>query len=113
MNRTRRMPEFTAPGLGKQSSKVVINLETGQNSSGVLYALGGAGGGLTAYMENGYLVYEYNMMIIEQYTAKSKIKLSPGKHSIEITTEIKNNQPGGDRHSNTGGRWSKSWRNNS
>lgn len=92
---TRRMPEFTAPGLGKESNKVVIDLETGKNSSGVLYALGGAGGGLTAYMEDGYLIYEYNMMIIEQYAAKSKNRLSPGKHSVEITTQIENNKPGG------------------
>jgi hypothetical protein len=40
------MPEFTAPGLGRQSNRVVIDAEFGDNASGVLYALGGAGGGL-------------------------------------------------------------------
>ena len=33
----------------------------------MLYALGGASGGLTLYMDEGELVYEYNMMIIERY----------------------------------------------
>jgi arylsulfatase len=33
-------------------------------------------------------VYEYNMMIIEQYTAKSQGKLAPGKHKIEVDTTI-------------------------
>ena len=33
----------------------------------MLYALGGASGGLTLYMDKGILVYEYNMMIIEDY----------------------------------------------
>ena len=71
---TTRMPEFTAPGLGRESNKVTIDLEAGQDASGVLYALGGSGGGLTCYMDKGYLVYEYNMMIIERYIAKSQDK---------------------------------------
>ncbi|NJN05577.1 MAG: arylsulfatase, partial [Rhodobacteraceae bacterium] len=69
---TRRMPEFTAPGLGRESNTVEINLEVPGNANGVLYALGGSGGGLSLYMENGHLVYLYNMMIIEQYTARSE-----------------------------------------
>ena len=85
---TTRMPEFTAPGLGKKSNTVTIDLEVGENASGVLYALGGASGGLTLYMDKGDLVYEYNMMIIERYTARSKEKLAKGKHRIEVDTTI-------------------------
>lgn len=85
---TRRMPEFTAPGLGKQSNKVVIECETKEKSNGVLYALGGASGGLALYMEDGHLVYRYNMMIIEQYLGKSKEPLSPGEHTIEVVTTV-------------------------
>jgi arylsulfatase len=58
---TRRMPEFSAPGLGRENSTVTIDATLGANASGVLYALGGAGGGLTLYMDKGQLVYEYNM----------------------------------------------------
>ena len=67
---------------------MTIDLETGADASGVLYALGGASGGLTCYLDEGYLVYEYNMMIIERYIAKSKKKLSAGKHTIIIDTTI-------------------------
>ena len=38
-----------------------------ERASGVLYALGGSSGGLSLYMDEGELVYEYNMMIIERY----------------------------------------------
>ena len=69
---TTRMPEFTAPGLGKRSNHVTIDVEVGEDASGVLYALGGASGGLTLYMDKGQLVYEYNMLIIERTTAKSE-----------------------------------------
>ena len=85
---TTRMPEFTAPGLGRESNHVTIDAELGENASGVLYALGGASGGLTLYMDKGDLVYEYNMMIIERTIARSKNKLSEGKHRIEVDTTI-------------------------
>ena len=67
----RRMPEFTAPGVGRQSTTVTIDAEFGEDANGVLYAVGGAGGGLSVYMQEGELVYEYNMMIIENYQART------------------------------------------
>jgi hypothetical protein len=82
------MPEFTAPGLGRESNRVTIDAEFGENASGVLYALGGASGGLALYVDDGKLVYEYNMMIIERYTARSKGKLTAGKHRVEVDTTI-------------------------
>ena len=85
---TTRMPEFTAPGLGRESNHVTIDAELGQNASGVLYALGGASGGLALYLDKGVLVYEYNMMIIERYTARAKETLSAGRHRIEVDTTI-------------------------
>jgi arylsulfatase len=91
---TTRMPEFTAPGLGKKSNTVTIELETGESASGVLYALGGASGGLACYMEDGHLCFEYNMMIIERYLAKSKDKLAPGKHVIVVDTTLQAPKPG-------------------
>lgn len=91
---TNRMPEFTAPGLGRTSNTVEIDLEVGDKASGVLYAMGGLGGGLTLYMDKGHLVYEYNLMIIEQYTAKSNVPLAAGKHKIQVNTIIEGNKPG-------------------
>jgi arylsulfatase A-like enzyme len=88
-----RFPEFAAPGLGRESNHVVVDLQTGEDASGVLYALGGAGGGLALYMDHGQLVYEYNMMIIERYFARAREKLTAGRHKIEVDTTIAH--PGG------------------
>ncbi len=85
---TTRMPEFTAPAVGKRSNRVKIDIEVGPGSSGVLYALGGASGGVTVYMDRGQLVYEYNMLIIERTTAKSEGKIAAGKHTCEVTEMI-------------------------
>src|SRR5208282_2873961 len=41
------------PGLGRESNRVVINLEVDPHASGVIYALGGIGGGLTLYIDKG------------------------------------------------------------
>lgn len=38
-------------------------------------------------------MYEYNMMIIERYQARSKEKLAPGKHRIEVVTTITEPRP--------------------
>ena len=82
------MPEFTAPGLGKKANTVTVDLEVGENASGTLYALGGASGGLACYMDDGYLVFEYNLMIIERYIARSKEKIAAGKHTIVVDTSL-------------------------
>jgi arylsulfatase len=58
-----------------------------------LYALGGAGGGLSLYMDKGWITYEYNMMIIERYLARSTSKITPGKHRIEVVTRLESAQP--------------------
>jgi hypothetical protein len=86
--RTRRMPELTAPGLGRASNHVVIDVEVGEAASGVLYALGGSSGGVCLYMDEGFLVYLYNMMIIEQYGARSATPIASGRRCIEVVTTI-------------------------
>jgi arylsulfatase A-like enzyme len=90
---TTRLPEFAGPGLGRESNRVAVDLETDANASGVIYALGGIGGGLTLYMDKGQLVYEYNMMMIERYIGRSAAPLAAGKHRIVVDTSI--GKPGG------------------
>ena len=85
---TTRMPEFAAPAIGKRSNHVTIEIEVGENANGVLYALGGSSGGVSVYLDQGELVYEYNMLIIERTTARSGQKLAAGKHTLEVTETI-------------------------
>jgi arylsulfatase len=85
---TTRMPEFTAPPIGKRSNHVTIDVVVVENASGVLSALGGGSGGVSVYMDKGQLVYEYNMLIIERTTVKSEGKLAAGKHTIEVFETI-------------------------
>jgi arylsulfatase len=88
---TRRMPEFSAPGLGKRNNTVTIDLEVPENANGVLYALGGSGGGLSLFMKDSRLIYEYNMFLIENYSVSTN-KIDPGQHIIKVETRL--DQPG-------------------
>ncbi|MFB9053109.1 arylsulfatase [Formosa undariae] len=86
---TQRMPEFNAPGIGRENNTVTVDLEIGNKANGVLYCVGGAGGGITLYMENGILKYEYNMLLIENYSGQSAQPLAKGKHKLVINTQVK------------------------
>jgi arylsulfatase len=66
----------------------VVDADFGKDASGVLYALGGIGGGLTLYMDKGHLVYEYNLMMIARSTGRSAEAIPPGKHQIAVDTKI-------------------------
>ena len=45
----------------------------------MLYALGGAGGGLTCYIDDGYLCYEYNLFIVMRTKIRSDAALPAGR----------------------------------
>lgn len=88
-----RMPEFCAPALGNRSNLVTIDAELPAGASGVLYALGGAGSGLTCYMDDGYLCYEYNLFIIMRTKIRSTRQLDSGPARIEIETTVLEPRP--------------------
>ncbi len=86
--RIERMPEFTAPKLGKFDNNVTMEITVPENANGVLYALGGFSGGLTCYVKDGYLCYEYNLFEIYRTQIKSKTKLPTGKVNIDVISRM-------------------------
>jgi arylsulfatase len=85
---TTRMPEFTAPGLGRQSTLVAVDANLPEAASGVLYALGGSSGGVSLYMDQGELVFEYNMLILQRTEVRATAPIAAGAHRIEVDTTI-------------------------
>jgi arylsulfatase len=90
-----RMPEFCAPALGNRANLVTIDAELPDNANGVLYALGSSSGGLTAFLDDGYLCYEYNLFIIMRTKLRTEQRLSAGPAKIGIATEYAEVKPGG------------------
>jgi len=90
-----RIPELCAPALGNRANLVTIEAELPEKASGVLYALGSSSGGLTAYLDEGYLCYEYNLFIIMRTKLRSEQRLPAGAATITISTEYVEVKPGG------------------
>jgi hypothetical protein len=54
----------------------------------VLYALGGFSGGLTVYVRDGVITYEYNQFIVQRTKIKSTGKLPVGKAKVEVVSKL-------------------------
>ncbi len=90
-----RMPEFTAPALGNKPNLVTIEADIPASTNGVLYKLGANSGGLTLFVEDGTLCYEYNLFIIMRTKIRATQKLPAGKAKIEVETVYVEPKPGG------------------
>jgi arylsulfatase len=90
-----RMPEFCAPALGNKDNTVTVTADIPADANGVLYALGGAAGGLTCYFDDGYLCYEYNLFILSRTRIRSQAKIVPGAAKIVVTTSYAERRPAG------------------
>jgi arylsulfatase len=83
------MPESAAPKLGKNSSLVTMEVDVPTKANGVLYALAGFSGGVTCYVKDGFLHYEFNLFEVERTKIKSSAKLPVGKATIEVESKLK------------------------
>ncbi len=90
-----RMPEVAAPALGNKDNLVTIDVEIPTNANGVLYALGGFSAGLTTYVKDGRLCYEYNLFEIQRTKFCSQQNLPTGKIKVEVETVYAERRPAG------------------
>ena len=90
-----RMPEVAAPALGNKENRVSVDADVLANPNGVIYALGGFSGGLTLYVKDGTLSYEYNLFEIQRTLIKAKDRLPTGKVKIEVETSYVERRPAG------------------
>lgn len=82
------MPESAAPKLGKVSSLVTMEVDVPKKANGVLYALAGFSGGITCYMRDGTLCYEFNLFEIQRTKIRSNQPLPAGKATIEVESKL-------------------------
>ena len=92
---TVRVPEFCAPALGNTPNTVTIRATLPERANGVLYKLGGAGGGLTLFLVDGVLTYEYNLFLVQRTRIASAEPLAAGEVTIEVDTRYVETRPGG------------------
>lgn len=81
---TVRIPESCAPDIKTRSHVATVDATLGDAACGVLYALGGFNGGICLYLDDGYLAYEYNMLGMYRYKARSRARIGAARHAIEV-----------------------------
>jgi arylsulfatase len=89
------MPEFAAPKLGNVANVVTVEADVPADANGVLYALGAFSGGLTLFVRDGVLSYEYNLFEIDRTRIRAEGKLPAGKAMIEVETRYLEPRPAG------------------
>jgi arylsulfatase len=82
------MPESAAPKLGKVDSRVTMEVTVPENAHGVLYALAGFSGGITCFLQEGHLCYEFNLFEITRTKIRSAAKLPTGKVTVEVESRL-------------------------
>ena len=82
------MPESTAPKLGKVSNLVTMDVDVPEKANGVLYALAGFSGGLTCYMQDNHVHYEFNLFTVRRTKIRSEQPIAAGKHTIEVESQL-------------------------
>jgi len=82
-----RMPEFAAPALGNKENIVTVDANMPENANGVIYSLGGFSAGLSLYVQDGVISYEYNLFEISRTHIRAEKKVPAGPAKIEVITK--------------------------
>jgi hypothetical protein len=69
-------------------SLVTMDVNVPANAKGVLYALAGFSGGVTCYVKDGFLNYEFNLFEVQRTKIRSKGKLPVGKVKVEVESKL-------------------------
>ena len=89
-----RIPEYMAPNLRACNSVASVEIDVRGMAEGVLYALGGIAGGVSLYVADGHVVYEYNALMLKRTVMRAPRPLAPGRHRIEVHTTVVSPQLG-------------------
>lgn len=79
-----RLPEFAAPNIKSHNNRVTVDADLPANANGVLFALGGTGGGLVLYVKDGKPIYEYNSFGLVRTRLQAPARLPAGRAVIAV-----------------------------
>jgi arylsulfatase len=65
-----------------------MEVDVPSDANGVLYALAGFSGGVTCYVKDGFLNYEFNLFEVQRTKVRSKARLPLGKAKIEVESKL-------------------------
>ncbi len=88
---TIRIPEFAAPKIFTASYDATLKAKVTPKTNGVIFATGAYAGGVSFFVKDGHLNYEYNNFLMERTIISADKKLPQG--DVEITVEARMVEP--------------------
>ena len=81
-----RVDRLSAPNVANRSYQIEAEIEIDQHgANGVLFAAGGRFGGYVLFLQDNYLIHEYNCGDERRLILKSPSKLSAGAHHVSFS----------------------------
>ena len=93
--RNHPCPRVLRAGAGKQEQHRDCRSRRARRRQRSPLCLGGFAGGVTCYLDDGYLCYEYNCFIISRTKIRSATKLQPGPTTVVVETRYAEPRPAG------------------
>ena len=84
---TGRVVEVT-PNVTGQIIAIPVKPNVPVKANGVLYALAGFSGGVTCYVKDGILSYEFNLFEVQRTKIKAREKLPTGKVRVDVESKL-------------------------
>lgn len=85
---TERIPEVLAPRFGSVSNQMDFDVTVPKDANGVLASVGAFAGGVSLFVKDGYLTYEYNYFLMNRTKITAKEKLPEGKVNIQVVSKL-------------------------
>jgi arylsulfatase len=83
-----RIPEAEAPNVRNGNLRVDIDGVVPRGANGVLFAMGGYAGGVSLYVMDGELRYEYSALLLKRYKVNvAKLPVGDVKIALEMRTQ--------------------------
>jgi arylsulfatase len=89
-----RIPESQAPNVRNGNVRAEIEAEIPPNANGVIFAMGGYAGGVSLYVHNGELRYEYSALMLKRNKIRvGKLPIGNVKIDFEMRTPLERAAP--------------------
>lgn len=89
-----RLPEGASPDLKHKSHSITAKVEIPEiGAEGMLFTQGGRFAGYGLYVRDGKLVYDYNLVGVEQYTITSESRLPSGEVTLKAVYKTDADKP--------------------
>ncbi len=79
-----REPEIAAPNIKSRDNVVTVDADFPEKANGVLLKLGNTSAGITLFVKDGYLVYEYNAYSLDRTIVRSPQRIPAGRATVAV-----------------------------